>query len=265
MTLNTKLQKLNVLMVSWRSPAMLDTCLQSLIDSFTVDASVKVVLNEADSESVDVCQKHKVEFVALNRNLGTLAVDCAASFSNAEYIVNTNDDMLFYKGWDANLIKIIEQNYPCSASCSLVEPYNSNNPVVFVDDLGKTLAEAKCAFEENCKAGKYSLAHKISYTHPIMVKSEDWFRVRGYSNSFDWDFWPGYGMDDYFPYRLWKVHDYRFRFIASGGDFVYHLGSATNNKLKPEDKSRSGWNAFITRTGMDIHQFRRAIKCFSII
>lgn len=257
--------KLTVLMASWRSPEMLDQCLDSLKRSFSIDASVKVILNEADPISIDVCQAHDVEFVKLNSNYGTLAVDCASSMIKSEYVVNTNDDMLYYKGWDLDLINLIEEYYPASASCSLVEPFYSNNPVVYVDDLGKNLSEARVKFEFNCAENKYKLDRKLSYTHPIMVKSKDFFSVGGYSSFFDWDFWPGYGLDDYFPYRLWKLHNYNFKFVASDKSFVYHLASATNNKLKPEDKSRSGWNAFIARTGMTIHEFRARINCFQPI
>lgn len=259
------MDKLTVLMCSWRSPAMLNKCLESLKASFTVSASIKVVLNEADEESVNVCLKHNVEFVKLNSNLGTLAVDCASSLINSEYVVNTNDDMLFFKGWDSDLISIIEENYPCSASCSLVEPFYSSNPVVYVDDLGRDLDAAYESFIKNCQDNKYSLDRKISYTHPIMVRFSDFAAVNGYSNGLDMRYHPGYGLDDNFPWRLWKLYNEQFKFIASGKSFVYHLGSATNNKLAPDIKQRSGWNEFIQDAGFNIHEFRAKIKCFSLI
>jgi hypothetical protein len=242
---------------------MLKACIESLNKSFTVEASIKVVLNQGDKESAEYLSDSGIEFVRLNENYGTLAVDFAIPLFDAEYVVNTNDDMLFHPGWDSDLIGIIERNHPCSASCSLIEPVGTGNYVVKVDDLGDVEnPETYQKFIDNWSQGKYKREHKkSSYTHPIMVKTSDWMKVGGYSSNFDMNFFPGYSLDDSFPYRLWKLYGGAFKHIASNESVVYHGISRTNNKLSPEVKARSGWDYFIKQTGMNIHQFRVMIQC----
>lgn len=265
MNLISNKKQLNVVMCSWRSPELLKVCIPSLLDSFTVDASIKVVLNEGDKESIEFLSDNKIEFVNLNWNAGTLAVDFASSLLNAEYWMTTNDDMIFYKGFDQNLINIINEYYPASASCSLVEPFDSGNPVVIHDDLGE-FTQARDKFWENCKNKKYKFNKKhISYTHPFMIKMEDYFKIGGYSDNLDFNWHPGYGLDNFTPFRLWSMSNATYKFIASNKDFVYHKSSATNNKLAPEIKSRSGYSYFVQKTGMDFRTFNSWINCFSEI
>src|SRR5690606_8188795 len=110
---------------------MLDMHLTSLLESLGTQGTVKVVLNEGlySKESIDVCFKHRVEFIVLGRNSGTLGVDFAASLVSTPYVCNANDDFLFHPGWVEDIVSLIEKYYPASASCSLVEPFYSGNPV----------------------------------------------------------------------------------------------------------------------------------------
>lgn len=263
------MKKITVLIASWKSPQMLDVCLTSLNKSFSTDSSVKIILNEGtqDLESLKVCNKHNVEFIVLNKNIGAPAVDYASHLIDSEYVTIGNDDFIFQYGWDQEMINIIEKYYPCSASCSLVEPINTNNPVTIVDDLGSILdPNTIIKFEENTKQNKYFRPNKIiSYTHPITIKTSDYFKIRGYSDNFDIRWSPnGYGLDDYAPYRLWKLHNENFKFIASNKYFVYHGISQTNKKV-PKEKHNDGWQYFYEKTGIIIPQFREKIHCFAEI
>lgn len=245
---------------------MLDTHLQSLLESFTVPATVKVILNEGllCKDSVDICFKHKVESVVLDFNSGTLGVDFGASMIRTPYVTVSNDDFLFHPGWIEDVISLIEKYYPASASCSLVEPFFSNNPVVFFDNLGDTLQKAYRPFLENRAAGKYKLRQQISYTHPITVKTEDYFAVGGYSGGFNWDYWPGWSLDDAYCARLYKLHK-GFRSISSANSFVYHLSSQSNKKLDPASKAKNNREVFQREFGVSIEEFRRNIGCFSLV
>lgn len=259
------MRKLDVVFCSWKSPELLALCIDSLRDSLTVDASIKVVLNEGDKKSCEILCDHNIEFFRLDKNLGTLSVDFLINSLNSEYWCAINDDMYFVKGWDQNLISIIESFYPCSASTFYVEPIESGNFATVVDDLGPfTDPLTRQKFEDNYKAGKYKLKKKIvSYIHPIMVKTNDYFDVGGFSNGFDTRFFPGYGLDDHFCWRLWKKHNGNFRFISSDTHCVYHAVSLTGKKLSPEIKARSGQPPFYNDTGMTIGQFRDTIGVFS--
>jgi len=251
---------------SWKSPNLLKSCIKSIEDNTDSDFSIVVTLNEADKESIDFLYENKTSFIVLYHNYGVPAVDCSLPFAhNHQYVLNTNDDMLFHKGWDKDLINIIKNNYPCSASCALVEPYGTNNPIVTVDNLGE-VSELNTykKFIENVKNNKYLKEDKIiGYSHPIMVTREDYLNVNGYSDNIDMGWYPGYGLDDYFAYRLWKKHKEKFKFIISNKSYVYHGISQTNKKLDYISKRRSGREYFTHKTGLTIEEFRDKINIFS--
>lgn len=259
------MKKLNVVLCSWRSPEILRVCIDSLLGSFTVEASIKVVLNEGDKKSIEILGDMGIEFVKLNENLGTLAVDFVRDLLDGEYWVNSNDDMIYHKGWDSDLIQLCEEYYPASASCGLVEPYSGNPNIVLTDNLGP-FETAKNQFLINHRNGKYKFdCRRVAYNHPILIRTNDFYSVRGYSDNFNLDFWPGYSLDHYFPWRLWKKHNENFRFIRSEKNFVYHGVSMTNEKLDSFSKRLDGRAAFIKHTGMSVESFDQRINLFSQI
>lgn len=258
--------KLSIVLCSWKSPELLKNCINSIEKSAFVDYKIFVALNDGDKESSELLIDKNIDFIRLNRNYGTLSVDFLSTFIRSEYWINVNDDMLFHAGWDKDLISIIESNGNCSASCHLVEPIGTNNPVVDIDNLGSISENAYYKFIENARSGKYIRPNNIiSYTHPIMVKTSDYFKIGGYSDNFDMNWFPGYGLDDFFAYRLYKLYDWNFKCIASKKSCVYHGISQTNNKLDPQVKSRNNLDYFYYKTNMSIHDFRNKINIFSTI
>lgn len=259
---------ITVLIASWKSPQMLDVCLTSLMRSFSTKGTVKIILNEGthDQESILICNKHNVEFVVLENNIGAPAVDYASHLIKSDYITIGNDDFIFHKGWDEDMINIINKYSPCSASCSLVEPIFTNNPCAIIDDLGDILdINIIDKFQNNINSNKYIRNKKIiSYTHPITIKTEDYFKVRGYSDNFDIRWSPnGYGLDDWLPTRLYLLNN-QYKPIASNKSFVYHGMSLTNKKV-PKTKHNDGWEYYLEKTGITIPMFRQKINCFSEI
>ncbi len=237
----TRRRDLTVVLVSWHNPKLVEACVTSLLESFTTDANVFVVLNGHDDESrtfLEMCDPDKVSYISLPENLSLMSLDFAIPFLNSEFIANTNDDVIFVKGWDAYLMKIIRANEPCIASASRVEPtrrYQSND-VVIDESLGSPEdPETKKAFLNNCLSGKYHVSASISYNHPMMVRMEDYIKVAGHSNDWDLEFFPCHGMDDYFAWRFWLMHK-KCHFISSDKILAYHGGSLTMQRLKEQDE-----------------------------
>lgn len=262
-------KRLLVGMCSWDNPELLKITVDSLLECMDLSKDgIAVVLNEADIESIKYLLDLKIPFVAVPENRGELAIDYLLPFAqNAEYFMNSNDDMVFCGNFADDLIEIIEKHYPCSASCRLVESFNSNNVSVTVDTSLKDFysEESRNLFKEKAKSGTYDTQHKLqAYCHPIMVKCSDLFKVGGYSGNWDMDFFSGYGRDDMFPYLLYKLHNNNFRFVTSKKSHVYHASSATNKK-KPKNRRSSNEEVFLEKTGMSIPQFRNAMKIGFII
>ena len=263
-------KRLLVGLCSWNNPKLLKISIESISSNLNLEVDgIAVVLNESDLESISYLHNKKIPFVSIPENRGVLAIDYLIPFiQNSEYFLNTNDDMLFHSGFAEDLIGIIENYYPCSASCFLVENFHSGNGCVYTDStLGSIYdPETNIRFLENVKNGKYIRENNItSYNHPICVRSSDYLKVGGYSGSWDMGFYNGYVRDDMFAVELYNLHQENFKFISSKKSVVYHESSATMRRLPPHIKNVSNDGNFRAKTGMNTHQFKSKINCFSVI
>jgi GT2 family glycosyltransferase len=258
-------------MCSWNNPELLEACIGSILPNIDRNLDdVVVVLNESDERSCTFLKHNKISYVSLPENRGVLAIDYLKPFiENSNYFLNANDDMFFHGDFLNNLIYLVDQNYPASASCGLVEPSQSDGyysvfPNKIIDEsLQGYSQETLDLFYKNYDEGKYHFESPISYYyHPILVKSEDFLRVGGYSGDWDADFLSGYERDDMFAYKLSELHNFNFKFICSNVSFVYHLASKTMKKLPLDYRFYSlNSNNFHKKTGISTSDFRKKI-CF---
>lgn len=249
---------------SWNNPNLLSWCVDSLIHSIdTSKDKIAVVLNEGDEQSISFLYKNKIPFVVNPENSGPLAIDFLKGYiERSEYFMNSNDDMIFHPGFVEDLISIIDTHYPATASCGLVENFNSNNPSVVVDTDLKTFDEDTIKlFFTRYLSGQYKRQNlTYGYNHPIMCRSQDLLSVGGYAGNWNQDFLSGYGRDDAFPYLLWKNSGGKYKFIMSEKSVVFHLSSFTNKKLPMEyRKQNHNQDKFATLSGMSVSEFRRKI------
>ncbi len=259
------MNKITTHVCSWQGAELLKQFIPKFLSSLTEDVNLKIVLNEADDESVNLCRDYKIDFVAVDKNYGTLAVDFLIPFTDAEYVMQSNTDMYFPNGWDTAMLRAIENNGNCSVCLSRVEPYGANS-LVITEDLGSFAdPDTYQRFIDNFTAGRYKLPNKISYAHPLLTKFSDLKAVNGYSDNLDMGWFPGYSLDDWFAHRLYHLHNKNFKFIALGDWFVYHGISVTNNKLNPNIKARNGIEYFIKKTGHHWLELKKEIREFNEI
>jgi len=258
--------KLTIPICTWKSPELLKNCLNSLIKSSTVPTKFLVIIQEIDHESISICEKLNIEYINIPNNFGALlAIDFIIPFLNSDYIAIINDDMIFPVGWDKKLIDTIEVNYPCTASAVLVER-NNNDPLyqknVISDDLGDIDDKTFEKFNYKYQNGFYKKQYTFSRQHPIIIKSEDFLKVNGYTDGWDMNWFPGHCLDDYFPYRLLSLNP-NYKFILNGDVAVYHGVARTISKLKNKEQYNPE-TYFRSKTGISTFQFRKQIGEFSI-
>jgi hypothetical protein len=249
---------------SWNNPMLLSWCVDSLLHSIDLSQDrIAVVLNEGDEQSISYLHKNKIPFIYNPENSGPLAIDFLKGYiERSEYFINSNDDMIFHPGFVEDLISIIESNYPATASCGLVENFNSNNPAVIVNtDLSTFDENSVKLFFTRYMEGRYLRPQlTFGYGHPIMCKSQDLLNVGGYSGNWDMDFLSGYGRDDAFPYLLWKNSGGKYKFIMSDKSVVFHLSSFTNKKLPTEYRQQNhNQDKFSKLSNMSLYEFRNKI------
>jgi len=259
---------LTIPVCTWKSPSLLKNCLDSLIKSATVETQIIPIIQGKDPESIKICEDFDLEYINTPKNLGaSFAIDFTIPFIKHEYTAIINDDMIFSIGWDKKLIETIEKNYPCTACAVLVERSN-HDPLyqknVISDDLGEIDETTFDKFNQKAKNGFYKINDSYSRQHPLILRTEDLFKVNGYTDGWDLNWYPGHCMDDYFPYRLLKMNE-NYKFILNGDVPVYHGVSRTIKKLFSENKEALSYNPqkyFQHKTGMSTTDFRKIIGEF---
>lgn len=262
-------KRLLIGLCSWDNPELLKVCVDSILYDLDLNKDgIAVVLNEADDQSIEYLRLKKIPFVCLPENRGVLAIDYLLPFiQNCEYFLNSNDDMVFQKGFSEKLIKVMEKHYPCSVSLGLVENFPSSNYAVSADpELKSILDEAsRSSFHRRAAEGKYDRSHHmVGYQHPICVKREDYLKVGGYSGNWDMDFYNGWVRDDMFSFLL-KCSNKKFLFITLKNAHVFHQSSATMRKLhkvNPELVSHNNEDIFFIKSKMPLLKFKQNFSSF---
>lgn len=257
--------KCSLVMCSWRSPHLLKAAIPALLKGSVEDTKIFVALNQPDKESIDfLLGQPRVQFVRLDNNYGTLAVDALLPLLKSEYSLWLNDDMMFSYGWDKDIIDDLENNYPAAVQIRGVEKRHTDGTIA-LSDLSLpdfTDPSAYDVFNFNVTAGKYNCNKVYGLFHPILTRTKDLLAVNGYTDNFDINWWPGHSMDTYFAYKLWRYNS-EYRFILSNTAFDYHGCSMTNKKLKavdPAADNRHNSEYFFKQTGMTHREFHKIVN-----
>lgn len=249
-----------ILMSCWKSPELLEISIPSLLKSIKTNSEIIVILNEPDIESINILKKYNIKRIDVMSNDGPAAIDYAIPYMQQigfKYVANINSDMLFSENWDGELINLYKKNKPCTVSCCLVEPIKGGQGIFdFLDFYKKNSHDL---FNKNLKNNKYKTNLTYAYNHPILCSFNDYMVVNGYSNGLKkiWIDSKGKGLDDDFPYRLYKKFGNDFKFIKSNKSFVYHAVSINSKKLK---QRIVGNIPFKKENGFDIVKFKKIIK-----
>lgn len=254
------MKEIAILMACWKSPELLRIVIPSLLKTTKTNSEIIVILNESDKESEDYLKQMKITYIDNPTNDGPAAIDHAIPYMKEvgfKYVANINSDMLFSEGWDIELIKLLEENKPCTVSCCLVEPIHNGHSIY--DSLNFFAPNSHDVFNKNVKLGKYETEISVSYNHPILCTVEDYLSVNGYSDGMEqiWIDIKGRGLDDDFPYRLYKKYGDNIKFLKSDKSYVYHGISMNSNKLKVRTP---GHEAFKNKNGITIQDFRKLIN-----
>lgn len=257
-----------VLMASWKTPELLRTSVLSVKLSLTTNSELIVILNEVDSESVEILEEYNVTYLEVEKNFGPSAVDFAIPYikrNNFKYVANINSDMLFSKGWDAIAIRLLEERKPCSVSASIVGPAYLEGSHINVDDLGSFFdLDIIERFNENVRNKKYIAKNWKDCNHPIITTTKDFLAVGGYSDNLDpdWIKVKGRFLDPHFGFRLHNLYNGKFLFLQTNEIFIYHEAFYTRLKFASEvlpagNVADSVWRK---KTGIHLGEFLRREK-----
>lgn len=231
------MNKLSLVIPTYRSPDHLELCLRSAIENQTNSNEILVAVDGYFEESAHVLKKYADSIVVLdletNKGMQT-ALNLAVMNASNECIVIINDDNVLCKGWD---VAILEQYQPGFVlTINQIEP---TGPGIFnfpVKDLGKHPKDFKyddfLEYEQTIRSSELTLDGGI---FPFAMSKKDYMIVGGFDSLYqspficDWDFFLKLDLNGIQFRRMNSIHFYHFGSAATKNGKESEMFKATEH------------------------------------
>ena len=217
---------ISVIIPTYKSPEVLDLCLQSCIEGQQNKNQIIVVVDGFYDINKDVLEKWSkhIDVLNLEENVG-LCRGTNLGVYNAQYdkILIVNDDNVFPYHWDLALNKVYQPNSVIAPN--QVEPNPSIFPQFNIKNLGtdpKTF-DIKAFWKHEMDIFKDQTDESGS-TLPIFMNKYDYLRVGGWDENYDagmvadWDFFLKCAISGLKMVRTYNCHFYHFASISTNGE-----------------------------------------------
>ena len=174
------------------------------------------------------------------------AVNAAVATVNTDWIMVTNDDMVYSKGWFERLTENMTDDIAC-ISPTLVEPQDGAPPFIkhFAGGAGGDFDMKNWeGFAQDYYEHKYSIAE--GFNLPFLIRKDLWDMIGGYDVAYDP--WGSNGDSDLQA----KIHLAGAKTYRNRNCIVYHF-SQTSGTFHPDQRSywEKNWAYFIKKWGFE--------------
>jgi GT2 family glycosyltransferase len=217
---------ISVIIPTYKSPDMLDICLQSVIEGQHNKNQIIVVVDgfyDLNKEVLEKWDKH-IDILNLEENVG-LCRGTNLGVYNAQYdkILIVNDDNIFPLYWDVQLEKVYTSNSVISPN--QIEPTPSMFKQFHIKDCGR---DPKTFNLENYWKYEEPLRDlpidETGSTLPIFMSKIDYLKVGGWDENYeqgmvaDWDFFLKCQLSGLKMLRTYNCHFYHFASVSVNGE-----------------------------------------------
>ena len=220
------MEKISVIIPTYKSPEALDLCLRSAIRGQVGVNQIIVVVDGFYDLNKEVLEKYKdnIDILDLPQNVGLCeATNLGVYNAKNDAILIVNDDNVFPKGWDEKLMENYQVGYVYSPN--QIEPFQSIYPQFVIEDLGRNPItfdldkfwdrEESISFEEVSLEGS---------TLPIFMDKKDYLSVGGWDSHYekgmvaDLDFFLKCRLSGLNMARTYNCHFYHFVSLSVNND-----------------------------------------------
>ena len=217
---------ISVIIPTYKSPEVLDLCLQSAIEGQVNINQIIVVVDgfyDLNKDVLDKWEQH-INILNLTTNVG-LCRGTNLGVYNAHYdkILIVNDDNVFPKNWDVNLNEDWEEG--CVISPNQIEPNSSIFNQFHIHNLGRDIKTFNLNdFWEHEQKITPKPKDNSGSTLPIFMGKMDYIRLGGWDESYeqgmvaDVDFFHKCRLSGLKMERSYKSHFYHFASMSVNGD-----------------------------------------------
>lgn len=209
---------ISVIIPTYKEPEVLDLCLCSAIEGQASKNQIIVVVDGYYDLNKEVLEKYKdkIDILDLSENQGLCrATNLGVYNASNELILIVNDDNVFPKNWDVELLKEYKPNSVTSPN--QIEPIPSIFRQFEIKDMGrdpKTFdLEGYWKYEESLRDLP---PDETGSTLPIFMSKYDYLKVGGWDESYpgpwvvDWEFFMKCEMIGMKMLRTYNCHFYHF-------------------------------------------------------
>ncbi len=194
-------------------------------------------------------------------NLGIpRATNLLAQKSTGDLMFAADDDYYYPKGWDEPLIEAMENDLSegkkyFSRHPIMIEPLDGNPNTVFKDFGRAPDVFRKEEFDrfanEQLPIGKF-VNPVINPNCPCVVTKDVWDELGGWCE----DYFPGFGTDPDFLYRLYKKSGRKDCMLSAPSSYFYHFSGTTSSGMPRGDSHE----LFLQKHGFSIKHFINWMK-----
>jgi GT2 family glycosyltransferase len=222
-----------ILIPTWNNLEFLQLCLRSLQQHSVLDHEIMVIINDgSDGTKKWVEAQAGLTYIHFNGNVGIcVALNKGAEYAKNEYLLYLNDDMYVLPGWDTALMDEVDSigHTDFFISSTMIEPADTGNPCVIIQDFGKDLV----TFQEEKLLNEFNTLQKEDWNGstwpPNLIHASLWKKVGGLSEEFS----PGMYSDPDLSMKLWQAGIRYFKGISKSR--VYHFGTKSTGRIKHND------------------------------
>ena len=218
---------ISVIIPTYKSPKMLDLCLESAITGQSEKNQIIVVVDGYYDLNKEVLEKWEdsIDILNLEENVGLCkGTNLGVYNASSDEILIVNDDNVFPIDWDENL-KYWNLQPNQLITPNQIEPSPSMFSQFNIKDLGKNFQELDLAkfweYEQSISKEKMDIAGS---TLPIYMKKQDYIRIGGWDENFelgmvaDWDFFLKCSLSNIGLTRVYNCHFYHFASVSANGE-----------------------------------------------
>lgn len=242
---------LSIVIPTWNNLAYLQHCIRSLRLHTSSSYEILLHINDGSDGTRTWAENEGYRFSHSPANCGICyGMNAAASLARGKWLVFFNDDMYALPAWDVpmlNAINTAPEPDMAMVSATMIEPRETGNRCVIVQDFGKSLE----SFREADLLNHYSGYEKCDWSGatwpPSLVATSLWHLVGGYSV----DFSPGMSSDPDFAMKLWHAGVRYFRGVSAAR--TYHFQAKSTGKIVRNNGNRQ----FLHKWGITQSTFYR--------
>jgi GT2 family glycosyltransferase len=244
---------ISVIIPTYKTTQALDLCLESAIKGQQHKNQIIVVVDGFYDLNKEVLEKWSdhIDILDLEQNVGTCkALNLGVYNAGYDKILIVNDDNVFPKNWDVDLLNSYEENSVISPN--QIEPIPSIFKQFKIENLGRDPKTFDLeAFWDYASKISHQSNDDSGSTFPMFMKKYDYLKVGGFDESYpsqagyvtDWEFSLKCTLSGLKTLRTYNCHFYHF--VSLSNKSPEQVDQSRQEEINCHEYAKYKWGSYI--------------------